>query len=290
MISALVVSYNTRGELRRCLERLAAELGPDDETIVVDNASDDDSAAMVERDFPACRLLRLPENLGFGAANNRGAEAARGDALLLLNSDAWLAPGALDLLRRRLDEDERLALVAPQLRYPDGRLQFAWSPETGVLGEAIQMARNRFEDRPWCHGALRRLLRTFLGPGWYSAACVLVRKAAFDQVGGFDEGFFLYFEDVDLSRRLRRAGWRLTLEPGATAFHVKGASRGEPEAVGTASDLAYRRSQVRYYRLHRPVWEYRVLRRRLRRKLERIAGEDVRRELIELIEKGEEDV
>ncbi len=278
MISVLVVSHNARDHLRECLERLAAQEDDYGEIVVVDNASSDGSAAMVRDRFPHCRLLALADNVGFGAANNRAAEAADGDRLLLLNSDAWLEDGALPRLEAALAADDRLALAAPDLRYPDGRPQFAWAPETGVAGEALQMLRNRFESRDWAHQTPPRWLRRALGPAWFSAACVLLRRAAFEAVGGFDERFFMYFEDVDLSRRLRLAGWRLARVEGAVAYHVKGGSRRSDRG-----EIDYRRSQLAYYRKHRPPWENRLLRRRLRRKFSRCRQPELRRELLSLL-------
>ncbi len=284
MISILVVSHNGRAHLRHCLEKLAleklaAQAGTYGEIVVVDNASRDGSVEMVKRDFPDCRLLALEDNLGFGAANNRAASLARGDSLLLLNSDAWLADGALARLEGALEADPGLALAAPELCYPDGRRQFAWAPETGVFGEAMQKLRNRFESRPWIHRVPPAWLRPVLGPGWYSAACVLVRRSAFEAVGGFDEEIFMYFEDVDLSRRLRRAGWRLGSVAGAMAYHVKGGSR--PSGRG---EIEYRRGQLYYYRKHRPGWENRYLRARMRRKFSRCADPELRRDLLDLLE------
>jgi len=215
---------------------------------------------MVGELFPRVRVLEPGANLGFGAANNLAAEEARGESLLLINADAWIEGGALDLLHKHLQRDERLALVAPTLRYPDGRPQFAWSPERGVLGEAIQRLRNRFEERPWSHGAAARAVGRLAGRLWFTAACVLVRTEAFRAVKGFDEGFFLYFEDVDLCVRLEKAGWRLAQEPDAVAHHAGGFSR-HPQV-----DEVYRPSQLRYYSLHRPAWEFRLVERRLRRR------------------------
>lgn len=279
MISVVVVSYHARDHLRRCLETLRAQSRSWGEVIVVDNASGDGSAAMVAHDFEWCRLLPLPENAGFGAANNRGAAMARGDLLLLLNSDAWLADGALGLLESRLAADPELAAAVPQLYFPDGRPQFAWCPETGVVGEALQMRRNRFEAQRWSHRQLRRILLALTGPGWYTAACMLLRKEAFDAVGGFDESFFLYFEDVDLSRRLRLSGWKMTLVHEAAAVHVKGGSR-----RGAASEVAYREAQLRYYRKHRPAWEHRYLRWRMRRKFARVPETELRERLLSLLD------
>lgn len=258
MISALVVSYETRDLLAATLGRLLALPDPPDEVIVADNGSRDGSPEMVAAEFPRVRLLPLGENLGFGAANNRAAAAARGDQLLLLNSDAWPLPGALTRLGAALDRAPRLALAAPLLRYPDGAPQFHWAPATGVVGEALQKLRNPFERWSWIH-RLR-------GPGgWFTAAGALVRRAAFEAVGGFDEGFFLYFEDVDLCVRLRAAGWRLRTVPEATVIHLKGGSQS-----AEVESLDFRRSQLRFYARHRPAWEQRFVRARLTRRARRL--------------------
>jgi GT2 family glycosyltransferase len=258
MISALVVAYDSGATLGRCLASLPPPSPDRLEIVVVDNGSSDGSMAEVRRENPAARVLELGANLGFGAAVNRGAAEARGDELLLLNADAWLLPGALEALERRLVADPHLAWVAPRLYYPDGRPQFVWEPQVGVLGEAARKVRNRFERREWSHTLLPRALTVLLGPGWFTAACALVRHTAFDEVGGFDERFFLYFEDSDLCLRLRRAGWRLALEPAARVVHVSAGSGG-----GRAAAAAYRRSQLAFYEQHRPRWARRVLRRYL---------------------------
>lgn len=273
MISALVVNHNAWHHLERCLEHL---LGPSvsgiGEVVVADNASRDGSVEAVRRRFPGVRLLSFDENLGFGAANNRAAEVARGELLLLVNSDAWLEPGSLPALERRLRKDDSLAAVAPRLCYPDGRRQFHWAPATGVRGEALQKLRNRWEHRAFSHREPPRWCWWLLGAPWYTAACLLVRRRAFEEIGGFDEGFFLYFEDVDLCVRWRRAGWGLATAGDALAYHVKGGSR-----RSWRSELEYRRSQLRYYQLHRPPWEQAVIHRRLRRKLSKL-GETGQRE------------
>lgn len=257
-VSVVVVTHNCREHVRRCLDELRAtgDLADADEILVVDNASTDGTPELVEAAYPEVRLLGLGDNLGFGAANNRGAAAAEGEALLLLNSDAWLEPGALPRLRQALADDPRLALVAPRLFYPDGRPQFVWSPEVSIVGEAVQLLRNRIEGSEWSHGGLVGLLRPFLGPGWLTAACVLARRSAFEAVGGFDEDFFLYFEDVDLCRRLQAAGWRADVVSDARARHVRGGSWNE------AAKKRYRRSQALYYRKHRPAWERWLIERR----------------------------
>lgn len=249
-ISVVIVNHNTKDHLLHCLERLEPLAESYGEVVVVDNGSTDGSSGMVRERLPSCRLIQLEQNLGFGAGCNRGAESASGEYLLFLNSDAWLEPGSLGMLREKLDLEPRLAVAVPQLFYPDGRPQFTWYPETGVIGQAIQVLRNRLESHGWNHRRLPSLLRPILGSGWYTAACKLVRRRAFEEIDGFDERFFMYFEDADLSRRLRISGWKLAIEPRARAFHVKGAS-----AFDDRLKKEYRRSQLRYYRKHRPAWE-----------------------------------
>lgn len=261
VISAIVVSHDSERVLPRCLGSLAEAAGRGLEVVVVDSGSSDASPDLVRARFGFARVLELRENVGFGAAVNRGVAASTGESLLLLNPDAWPEDDALDRLAAALAADPRLGLVAPRLHYPDGRPQFVWAPDRGVAGEALQKARNPHEARRWSHRPLERLLR-LLGPGWLTVACALLRRQAFEQVGGFDERYFLYFEDVDLGMRLRRAGWRAAVVEGARACHLGGG--GEP--LSEDAMLHYRRSQLRYYRQHRPAWEARVLLWRLRRR------------------------
>ena len=259
MISVIIVNHNGVEHIQRCLESLdrqKCEL----EVVLVDNDSSDGSLALVQREFPGVRILEHQENLGFAAANNAAAEIVVGEALLLLNVDAWLEEGALDHLVRALDRDPRLALVAPRLVYPGGGLQFNWSPARGVFGEFLQQLRNRFEDRSWAHGRLAWWVGRVVGENWFTAACVLVRSVAFREVGGFDERFFMYFEDVDLCMRLEAAGWRLTEERRAVVRHVGGFAR------DSGVDALYRPAQLSYYRLHRPAWEASFIERRMRRR------------------------
>ncbi len=259
MISAIVVCHNGGELLERCLASLWSA-GGELEVFVVDNGSTDGSGELVERRFPDATVLHQASNLGFGAAVNLAAERARGEALLLLNQDAWLENGALERLSARLDADGKIGLVAPRLQYPDGTPQFVCSPARSLAGEALQRFLNGREGSRWVHGSVGKALARLAGPIWYTAACLLLRTEAFRTVGGFDERFFLYFEDVDLCLRLEGAGWRLTQEAGALVTHA-GGLRGRK-----VSDGLYRPSQLLFYRLHRPAWEFRVLERRMRRR------------------------
>ena len=232
------------------------------------------------------RLIASERNLGFGAACNLAVRETTGRYLLLLNPDAWTDAASLRRLAAALEADSRLGAAAPALRYPDGSPQLGWAPEVGVVGEAIRKFRNRFEGAAWNHRVLPRLLRPFVGPGWFSAACLLVRRSAFEEVGGFDEGFFLYFEDADLGLRLAREGWRQRRAEGARAWHVRGVATGRPGTRRLSPEVErfYRASQLRCYDLHRPRWERAYLRRRLRRKFRRVADEEEKAALLRLLE------
>lgn len=297
-ISVLVVNHNAGRHLRHCLERLhelAEEWRTTDaglEVILVDNASTDGSTAAA-LDFleaaPAAMPFRLvvsERNPGFGAGCNRAARRAAGRYLLLLNPDAWIDGRSLFRLLEALEADPRLGVAAPALRYPDGSRQFVWTPPVGVLGEAIQKFRNRFEQAGWNHGLLPFLLRPLVGTGWYTAACLLVRRSAYEQVDGFDEGYLLYFEDADLCRRLQRAGFGQCQVAGARAWHVRGAvtGAGRERRLRPSVERRYRASQLRYYELHRPAWERAVVRRCLRRRFLAIGNKDHRRVMLGLLE------
>ena len=297
--SVLVVNHNAGPHLQECLVRLSAvagERGTQDgslEIVLVDNASTDGSTEAV-REFqapvsdsaPPVRLIPLERNVGFGAGCNKAARHAAGRYLLFLNPDAWIDGPSLLLLEEALDADSRLGVAAPALHYPDGPPQFVWAPRVGVAGEAVQRFRNRFEGASWNHRLLPKLLNPFLGPGWFSAACLLVRRSAFEGVGGFDEDFFLYFEDADLGLRLARKGWRQRQVEGARARHARGVTTGRrgTRLLSPEVERFYRASQLRYYDLHRPRWERSYLRRRLRRKFGRVADDEQRTALLRLLE------
>jgi GT2 family glycosyltransferase len=276
-----VFSYGANDVLGRCLSSVEGLASDGHEVWVVDNASQDGTVDRLRKDFPFCRVIALEDNLGFGAANNRGAHEAAGEALLLLNPDAWLEEGCFERLQEALDRDSRVGLVAPTIRYPDGRPQFNWSPTSGLIGEALQKVRNAFESRAVAHRPCARLLRALGNQGWFSSSCCLIRRRAFEEIGGFDESFFLYFEDVDLCDRLASAGWKMHDEPDAVAFHQKGAV-----TLSQTDKVPYRRAQFLYYAKHRPTWENRLLLRRQRRRFEREPDAEYRRRLLEVWEEA----
>lgn len=281
MISVIVVNFNALSSLERCLRSVEPLRAAGHQVLLVDNASEDGSVAWVEEAFPSVEVVALDRNVGFGAANNVGAARAHGEFLLLLNPDAWLENGCAERLHEALERQPLAALAAPRVFYPDGRRQFNWSPTTSVVGESVQKLRNRFEGSSWAHDGCARLWKAIGDPGWYSGCCLMVRAEAWRQVGGFDEDYFLYFEDADLCSRLLLAGWRLEQVAAARAGHDKGGARG-----GGASEVAYRRAQLTFYRKWRSPWQSRFVLGRLQRRLQRLDDGDRRRQLLEVLEEG----
>jgi hypothetical protein len=248
-VTAIVVSYNTREELRRCLDSLRAHAAMPCQVVVVDNASTDGSADMVEKEFSEARLIRNRENVGFSRANNQALREAKAAYVLFLNSDAELTPDALPALAGLLDTRPRLGAVGPRTVSADGTVQVSFGPALRPLAEWRQrrLVRGVKRRAPAAVKEATERAAVERAPEWVSASCLLARKEALDTVGGFDEGFFLYEEDVDLCRRLRRAGWGVVFTPAAQVTHHLGRSmQSDPGRAG----LEYHRSHVRYYRKH----------------------------------------
>jgi len=255
-ISVIIVSYNVRELLLRCVDSaLAQDLGPHDvEVIVVDNASEDDSADAVRRRFPEVQVIDMGGNFGFSRAVNRGAKEARGDRLLLLNPDARLGPGALAALDRRLRGVPWCGAVGARQVDSQGFFQLAVGPKVGLtreLGRKLVQSRLDRSD-----GRMARWLDARLSkPGpvpWAAASCLLVTRDAFAAVEGFDEEFFLYFEDIDFCLRLGQRGYSIWYDPSVTVVHERG--RSAARVRGEAAQ-AYRESQRRFWQKHGRRWQ-----------------------------------
>jgi N-acetylglucosaminyl-diphospho-decaprenol L-rhamnosyltransferase len=253
-VSVVIVSYESRALLERCLAALAADdsHSANREVIVVDQASQDGTAAWLESERPDVRLVALPENVGFGAGNNRGAALAEGRWLLLLNSDAFVNPGAIDELVRFAEARPAIGAVGPRLLWPDGRLQRSCRRFPTVFRLATEylylrklMPRSRILNGFYCgefeHDEARRV-------DWLTGACVLVRRDLFEQLGGFDEQFFLYSEEVDLLYRSSQLGAETWFDPAAAVVHVWGGTAARASAFVLEEQA---RSHVRYLDKHR---------------------------------------
>jgi GT2 family glycosyltransferase len=241
MMSIVIVSFNARADLMACL--LSLKKNPpsmDHEITVVDNASSDGSADAV-RTLPGVRVIEMGRNAGFAAANNAGIRESRGDLLLLLNSDTLVPPGALNRLVARLRATPVAAIAGPRLVDAHGQPELSFGPMISPLAEL----RQKHRSVEWIREATTR--ERFVD--WVSGACLLVYRAEAEAVGLLDERFFLYTEDVDFCHAVRMLGRNVLFTPEAQITHLRGRSRASQPA---ASNAAYRRSQIAFYRKHYP--------------------------------------
>lgn len=217
----------------------------------MDNASSDDSVSMLQQEFPWVQVIANAQNLGFTVANNQGLAQSRGRYVLFLNPDTEVHAGALQTLLDYAETHPAVGIVGPQLRYADGSVQSSrrrfptlatffleatvlqrWWPHNSVLDRYYML------DRP--DEAISQV-------DWVVGACMLVRRSVLDQVGGFDEGFFMYAEEMDLCRRAVSAGWQVVYLPAAVVTHYEGKSS---EQVVAARHIRFFTSRVRYVRKH----------------------------------------
>jgi GT2 family glycosyltransferase len=271
-VAAILVNYNAGDELVRAVQSIADEAGGLAwEAVVVDNASSDGSADGVLRFAPHVRLVRNTENVGFGRGVNQGVAATTAPLVLVMNPDCWLKRGALRVLVSELERSSDCAIVGPRILDPDGSVQGSARGDPDMLtglfgrsswlrqafpnlavsrrnvldrdGRAVASAASRASDASDAADVVDAV-RTV---DWLSGACMLVRRSAFDRVHGFDEGYFLYWEDADLCRRLRAAGYHVRYVPDATAVHRVGHSS---RRVSELATRAFHASAYRYYATH----------------------------------------
>lgn len=247
-LTVAVVSYNVASLLERCLRSVEVALPEVDggRVVVVDNASSDDSVALVRRAFPAAKLIANAQNVGFGAACNQALDAASGSSVLFLNPDAELLPGALRALCARLDSQPGAALVGPRVFYPDRRPQPTRRRFPSLAALALEGTPLEWRGPRW--PALARYYRDDAPPtatreDWVSGACLLGRVDALRAAGGFDPHFFMYFEEVDLARRLAACGWETWYEHESHLLHHHSQSADQNPG---AKDRQYYRSKYRY--------------------------------------------
>lgn len=261
-LSIIIVSWNVRALLRRALTSCRASWGnhPGLEMIVVDNVSTDGTVEMLREEFPQVTVVVNEENRGFTGGNNDGIDRARGSYLLLLNPDTEVLEDALPRMVAYLDQHRDVGMVGPQLRNPDG---------------SVQSSRRRFPTLPvlflestWLQGLLpRRTLEHYYvedrspetahAVDWITGAAMLTRRAVVNEVGGMDETFFMYSEELDWCRRIHAAGWEIHYVPDAQVVHYEGKSS---EQVVPARHIYFQSSKVHYARKYHGPWLAEILR------------------------------
>lgn len=253
-VAIIVVTFNAREDVLACLQSVHANPPARAWTlVVVDNQSTDGTADAVAAAWPGVRLVRLPENIGFAAANNIGIRATAEPFVLLLNSDTVVSAGQLEALCVALEAEPTAAVAGPCLIDGEGRQELSYGPMISPLGEPRQKVRARLlaggPTRLQARLAADMRRRQFVD--WVSGACLLVRRAAAEQVGLLDERYFMYCEDVDFCAAIRAAGHRILYAPDVEVTHLRGRSRATAESV---TSRRYRDSQLAFYRKHHPRW------------------------------------
>lgn len=242
-VTVSIVTIGNRDLLRRCLESLSA--GVEDtsslEVVVLDNASGEDASADVRDAFPDLQVMKRASRVGFGAAHNEVIESTSGRWILILNDDTTVEPGSIDRLVRYGEARARVAAVGPRIVFPDrGRHHSAWrfpGPLTSLLA-ALTVA-----QVGWVQSSGSRAKRV----GWATGSALLLRREAVTQVGGFDEGFFMYAEELDLCHRLADQGWETHYFPCATIVHHR---RRSSASVPDRRIVEHVRGLDRYWRKH----------------------------------------
>jgi len=251
--SIIVVNYNSYPAIVECLRSIQAQIQAlPYELIVVDNASSDDSVAQITAQIPDCRIVQLANNVGFGAGNNAGVRVASGEYLFFLNPDTVLLEDSLKILLQKIAKNPKVGIVAPRITYPDGRLQLSTAWEISLIGEyktRKQLAdyeRGNHQAEITAAYAGDRAVDIVLGSAF------LMTKALFQAVSGFDEQFFMYFEESDLCQRVRARGYQILYTPDTTVVHLHGTS---VKKIPDKMIVEYRRSQLYYYRKHHSLLE-----------------------------------
>lgn len=265
-----IVNYNTSGKLRDCLASIRDTCPPGlVEVVVVDNGSKDDSVEMVRREFPEVRLLATGENLGFGRGHNRAMAAGTGRHFIVLNPDTLVYPGAFERLVSFMDATPECGACGPTILDINRELAHSGHHDFTLLS----VAANAFNVRALLPadrvlrehfgGVLRHLHSAYdrhdalRDVDWIDGACLVVRREAYDKVGGFDERIFLNCEDFDWCYRIRHAGWRIVHVPDATVVHLMHQSK---EQVYVPSFVAHYRSILYLFRKHHGWFKYQMVR------------------------------
>lgn len=255
MLSIIIVNYNTKDLLCRCLSAVNARNHPFPiETLVVDNGSRDGSVSMVRRDFPNVHLVENEDNVGFAKANNMALEVASGDYILLLNSDTEVLGDALPKLVTFLDSHPDVAVVSGRLVYPDfsdqGVARTFPTPLNALFGRRSILTKlfpnNKYSKR-YMISRQNQSGEPF-EVDWVSGACLMARKTVVDEAGLLDDGFFMYWEDADLCYRIKQKNWKIYCVPEAVVIHYEGRSRLGKN--GSRLIIEFNKSAYRYYRKH----------------------------------------
>ncbi len=239
-LAIVILNYRTPQLVIDCLRSFEAEIQPDrDCVIIADNASNDASPQLIqqaidENGWAWAQLAIAPNNGGFSAGNNFGMQQVAAEAYFLINSDTLARSGVLDALHRALDANPHVGLVSPRLEWPDATPQISCFRYPTPISELLEAAKSSPITKLFPHREVALPISDApQTPEWTSFAACVVRRAVIEQIGWMDEGYFMYFEDVDFCRRAREAGWDILHVPTARMVHLRGGTSEVKEATKT---------------------------------------------------------
>jgi len=261
-LSVVIVNWNVKDLLKKCLASVYRQtLGISFEVFVVDNASPDNSAAMVAAEFPQVKLIANLDNKGFAAANNQGIREAKGEFILLLNPDTEILDNALAKAVELTRQNVRIGVLGCRLLNSDQTLQPSARRFPTLADQFLILLK---VHHLWPDMEIFR--RYFAQDFDYSAAgeadqvmgaFFLIRRETLDQIGLLDEGYFIWFEEVDFCRRAKDAGWKIAYAPEVEIIHH--CSQSFKQVLSLSKQKIFNRSLLRYFQKHRPLWEYLLL-------------------------------
>lgn len=247
MVSIIILSFNTQSLLRECLESIFSVLTSlPFEVIVFDNASKDESVSMVKKEFSKVHVIESEENLGFAKGVNEATKKAKGDYFLFLNSDAELLDGNISRMIKEMENDEKIGAIGGNLLQKDTTT----SEPYGRFYNLPEVMRFLF----FAEKATVTVSNEVTKVDWVSGGFMLVRRSIFEKLHGFDEGYFMYIEDMDLCYRMKKAGFRVMYFPQAKARHV-----GQGSSNRTFAIVQIYKGLLHFYKKQKPRWQYFVV-------------------------------
>ena len=249
-LSIIIVSYKRLDCLRKCIQSIIDTVKKIRyEIIIVDNHSADGTPEVICQEFPSLRMIENTQNLGFAKGNNQGIRVSRGEFILLLNNDTEALPESIETLFETISCSPEVGLLGCQLIHPDQTIQQSFGR---MLNPMTQLGQKLFTNKIYensGHSMTQFLITKWHAVAkdvdWIRGACMMIRREVLTQAGLMDEQFFMFFEDVDMSTQIRKAGWKVRFTPQASIIHHEGASVSKNLLK---SALEYRRSQLYFYK------------------------------------------
>lgn len=248
-LSIIILNHNTKDLLIQTIKSIKTKISH--EIIVVDNASTDNSVKAVKKTFPQIKLIELKQNIGFASGNNVGIKQAKGEYVLLLNSDTQIVGSALATTIKFLDQNQKVGIATPKLVFPDGSLDLACHRGFPTLFNSLSYflgLEKLFSKTKFFSGyhQLYKNLDTTHQVDVVSGAAMFIRAQIFDQIGFLDEQFFMYAEDIDFCLRAKKANWLTFYLHKPRIIHYKGASGSKSRHIPTKSTTRHHFYQTMY--------------------------------------------